>query len=107
MIRQWGATGHRPVLRISFRCSPTHELERSRRLLHVVYLSLVTALLGTNKIVVVRNFLRLNALPRLPDLGLLVLRLILGSCLSLLRGWPRLSRFSRLVSHFPDPIHLG
>ena len=57
--------------------------------------------------VTVSDYLRLNCLPRNRDLGLLTLRVVLGGCLCLLHGWPRLSHFSQLVSHFPDPIHLG
>jgi putative oxidoreductase len=53
------------------------------------------------------SFLKLNSIPRSGDLGLLVLRIVFGSCLCFLHGWPRVSNFSQLVSHFPDPIHLG
>jgi putative oxidoreductase len=55
----------------------------------------------------VTNVLRLNAVPRVPDLGLFVLRVVLGVCLCLLHGWPRLIHFSLLLPHFPDPLHLG
>jgi putative oxidoreductase len=54
-----------------------------------------------------RVFRSMNAPPRNTDLGLLTLRVIVGGCLCVLHGWPRLSHYSQLVSHFPDPIHVG
>ncbi|MBF2055476.1 MAG: DoxX family protein [Candidatus Sericytochromatia bacterium] len=44
--------------------------------------------------------------PPWPDLGLLLLRLSLGS-LMLTHGLPKLQRFSELSQTFPDPIGLG
>jgi putative oxidoreductase len=41
------------------------------------------------------------------DLGLLLLRVAVGASLFLKHGWEKLSGFSRMAQHFPDPVHIG
>jgi putative oxidoreductase len=39
--------------------------------------------------------------------GLLILRVFAGLSLFLNHGWEKLTRYSIMVQHFPDPIHIG
>lgn len=41
------------------------------------------------------------------DMGLLLLRAGVSLSLFLKHGWEKLSGYSRMVQHFPDPIHIG
>lgn len=41
------------------------------------------------------------------DLGLLVLRLFLGINLFFRHGVEKITRFSQMSSHFPNPLHIG
>ena len=41
------------------------------------------------------------------DLGLLVLRIFLGVNLFLHHGLEKITHFSQMAGHFPDPIHIG
>ena len=41
------------------------------------------------------------------DLGLLLLRIILGTSLFLKHGLEKVTHFSQMSGHFPDPIHIG
>jgi putative oxidoreductase len=41
------------------------------------------------------------------DWGLLILRVSFGLTLFLKHGWEKLSGFSQMAQHFPDPIHIG
>ena len=41
------------------------------------------------------------------DFGLLFLRVAVGASLFLKHGWEKISDFSRMAQHFPDPIHIG
>jgi putative oxidoreductase len=53
------------------------------------------------------SILRLEFLPSSTDLGLLVLRLWLGTSLLVLHGWTKLSTFQEMSGKFPDPLGLG
>src|SRR5579884_4265989 len=54
-----------------------------------------------------RKLLQLSFLPRSADFGLLVLRLWLGSSLFLKHGLEKITGFSQMAAHFPDPVHIG
>jgi putative oxidoreductase len=41
------------------------------------------------------------------DIGLLILRVCAGMSLFLKHGWEKLTGYSTMVQHFPDPIHIG
>lgn len=41
------------------------------------------------------------------DFGLLVLRIVLGGMLFWRHGLEKITHFSRMSSHFPNPIHIG
>jgi putative oxidoreductase len=41
------------------------------------------------------------------DIGLLLLRIFLGVSLFLRHGLEKLTNFSHMAHHFPDPIHIG
>jgi putative oxidoreductase len=41
------------------------------------------------------------------DLGLFILRACAGLSLFLKHGWEKLTGYSAMVQHFPDPIHIG
>ena len=41
------------------------------------------------------------------DLGLLALRVGVSLSLFLKHGWEKLTGYSTMVQHFPDPIHIG
>jgi len=53
------------------------------------------------------SFVRLGFIPPGYDLGLLVLRVCFGFSLFWCHGLPKITGFSRMVEHFPDPLHLG
>ena len=53
------------------------------------------------------KFFRLSFLPQSVDLGLLVLRLVLGLSMLILHGWPKLMGFSEKSGGFPDPFGIG
>ncbi len=53
------------------------------------------------------KFLQLGFLPRDYDAGLLVLRLWFGLCLFFNHGLPKITHFSQMSGHFPDPLHIG
>jgi putative oxidoreductase len=41
------------------------------------------------------------------DVGLLVLRIWLGSLLFLKHGWEKPTNFAQMAQHFPNPLHIG
>ena len=41
------------------------------------------------------------------DFGLLVLRVVLGAMLFYKHGLEKITRFSQMSSHFPNPVHIG
>ena len=41
------------------------------------------------------------------DFGLLVLRVVLGATLFLRHGLEKITHYSQMSSHFPNPIHIG
>lgn len=53
------------------------------------------------------NFVSLGFLPRHMDLALLVLRLWLGFALFIRHGLEKITGFSTMAAHFPDPLHIG
>lgn len=52
------------------------------------------------------KLLRLGALA-IPELGLLILRLVLGGSMLLNHGVPKLMKFNELSASFPDPLGVG
>lgn len=52
------------------------------------------------------NFLRLRFLA-IPELGLLLLRLVLGGTLLLNHGIAKLMKFNEMAAAFPDPLGIG
>jgi putative oxidoreductase len=55
----------------------------------------------------VRCLLQLSLVPHSPDLALLVLRVWIGTSLFLRHGLEKLFGNSEMITHFPDPIHVG
>ena len=53
------------------------------------------------------SFVRLGFLPRNIDAALLLLRVIGGLTLCIRHGWEKVSHFSQMAAHFPDPLHIG
>lgn len=53
------------------------------------------------------RFLQLGFLPRSYDAGLLVLRLWFGLMLFFNHGLLKLTHFSQMSRHMPDPLHIG
>ena len=51
--------------------------------------------------------LSVNQNPRVNDLGLLALRVMVGASLFLNHGWEKLTRFSEMTRFGMDPIHIG
>jgi putative oxidoreductase len=49
----------------------------------------------------------LDALPRSVDLGLLVLRVVMGGSLIALHGWSKLANFGTRSATFSDPLGVG
>ena len=41
------------------------------------------------------------------DIGLLAVRLLVGGSLFIKHRWEKLTTFSMMSAHFPDPIHIG
>jgi putative oxidoreductase len=54
-----------------------------------------------------KRFLQLAFLPRSYDFALLILRLWLGLDLFFRHGVEKITRFSQMSAHFPDPVHIG
>jgi putative oxidoreductase len=55
----------------------------------------------------IRRLLQLEFLPKSLDGALLVLRVWMGASLFLKHGFEKLTGYSRMVTHFPNPLHLG
>jgi len=55
----------------------------------------------------VRRWLQLSLIPHSPDLALLVLRVWIGTSLFLRHGLEKLFGNSEMITHFPDPLHIG
>jgi putative oxidoreductase len=53
------------------------------------------------------RFLQLAFLPSSYDFSLLVLRVWLGLDLFFRHGVEKITRFSQMSAHFPDPVHIG
>ena len=53
------------------------------------------------------RLLQLSFLPRSDDFALLVLRVFLGFDLFYRHGLEKITHFSQMAAHFPDPIHIG
>jgi putative oxidoreductase len=51
--------------------------------------------------------LKLDFLPRNPDIALALLRVMLGTQMLLAHGWGKLAGYSELSGKFPDPLHVG
>jgi putative oxidoreductase len=54
-----------------------------------------------------KKFLLMTFIPASPDLGLLIIRVWAGLSLFRLHGVEKIVNFSGMLSHFPDPIHIG
>jgi len=54
-----------------------------------------------------RRLLALDFIPRSVDVGLLLLRIWLGGTLFLKHGLEKLTGFSQMAAHFPNPLHIG
>lgn len=52
-------------------------------------------------------FIRLSFIPHFHNLSLLLLRVFLGTSLFLRHGLEKVTGFSEMVQHFPDPFGLG
>lgn len=50
------------------------------------------------------KFLTLSALPKSPDLALLILRVGFGGYMLIFHGWGKLMGWSKLSGGFPDPL---
>jgi putative oxidoreductase len=53
------------------------------------------------------SFIRLSFLPEAPNLGLLLLRVLVGASLFLGHGFQKVTGFSHMAQHFPNPLHIG
>lgn len=53
------------------------------------------------------RILTLSPVPEGIDLGLLVLRVWIGFSLFLKHGLEKLTGYSQMAAHFPDPVHIG
>src|ERR1700689_1950160 len=53
------------------------------------------------------SFIRLGFFPYAHNLALLLLRVFVGSSLFLTHGLAKITGFSEMVKHFPDPLHIG
>jgi putative oxidoreductase len=53
------------------------------------------------------SFLRLGFIPHFHNLSLLLLRVFIGSSLFLRHGLEKVTRFSQMAQHFPDPLGFG
>ena len=54
-----------------------------------------------------RNLFQLAFIPRRIDCALLLLRIWLGGTLFLKHGLEKLTGFSQMAAHFPNPLHIG
>ena len=54
-----------------------------------------------------KKLLTLNFLPVNRDLALLLLRILVGFSLFYKHGIEKLTGFSNMQTHFPDPLHIG
>ena len=54
-----------------------------------------------------KKLLTLNYLPANRDLALLLLRILVGFSLFYKHGIKKLTGFSNMQKHFPDPLHIG
>jgi len=53
------------------------------------------------------SFIRLSFLPHGYNLALLLLRVCVGTSLFLRHGLEKITGFSQMAQHFPDPLHIG
>jgi len=53
------------------------------------------------------SLIRLSFVPHVNNLALLTLRVLVGTSLFLRHGLEKVSGFSQMVQHFPDPLHMG
>ncbi len=53
------------------------------------------------------SFIRLSFLPNAQNLALLLLRVLVGTSLFLRHGLEKVTGFSQMAQHFPDPLHVG
>ena len=54
-----------------------------------------------------KKFLRFSFIPASTDKALLILRVLLGLSLFVKHGYEKLSNFSGMQTHFPNPLHIG
>jgi len=54
-----------------------------------------------------KNFLKLSFIPLNTDLALLFIRIWFCTSLFVKHGIEKFTRFPQMVTHFPDPIHVG
>ncbi len=54
-----------------------------------------------------KKFLLFTFVPASPDLGLFIIRVMAGLSLFRLHGIEKIVNFSGMLSHFPDPLHIG
>jgi putative oxidoreductase len=54
-----------------------------------------------------KNFFSTKTAGPTTDFGLLILRVVAGLSLFLKHGLEKLTGYSTMVQHFPDPIHIG
>src|ERR1700692_784485 len=62
---------------------------------------------GGNSEMKIRNLLSTGTSGRSISAGLLVMRIFAGLSLFLKHGMEKFTRYSTMVQHFPDPIHIG
>ena len=55
----------------------------------------------------VRRLLAVNSSWRVNDVALLLFRVMLAASLFVRHGWEKLSGFSQMAQHFPNPLHIG
>jgi len=53
------------------------------------------------------SFIRLSFLPHAQNLALLTLRIFAGASLFIRHGLEKVTGFSQMAQHFPDPLHIG
>ncbi len=53
------------------------------------------------------SFIRLSFLPHAQNLALLTLRVLVGASLFLRHGLEKVTGFSQMAQHFPNPLHIG
>lgn len=53
------------------------------------------------------HLIRLSFIPHTPNLALLLLRVFVGTSLFLKHGLEKVTNFSQMAHHFPDPLHVG